>query len=881
MEKLGLNEIREKYLSFFESKGHLRLPSFPLVPKDDNSLLLINAGMAPLKPYFKGEQVPPRKRVTTCQKCIRTPDIERVGKTARHGTYFEMLGNFSFGDYFKHEATAWAWEFITKVLELPEDKLWVTIYEDDDEARDIWINEVGVKPERIVRMGKEDNFWEIGTGPCGPCSEIYFDRGEECGCGKPDCAVGCDCDRFVEFWNLVFTQFDKDENGNYNRLAHPNIDTGMGLERIACIMQGVNNLFEVDTVRNIMKKISEIADIEYGEDEQADVSLRVITDHIRSTTFMICDGVQISNEGRGYVLRRLLRHAARHGKLLGISDPFLYKIVDTVVEENKTAYPELVGKADYIKKIIKTEEIRFSETINDGLSILNGYTEQLESEGKTELSGEKAFKLYDTYGFPVDITVEILAEKGMTVNRDEFDKCMERQRETARNSRGNVDELAWKEDDFKKLYLDTMTAEFVGYDTLECDSKIKAIVSGVESFKHADAKSGEVMIMLDKTPFYGEGGGQVGDKGILKTDSAVVRVLDTKKMGSDKFVHRCEVVSGEISEGETVHAEVDKVLRGAAQRNHSATHLLQKALKIVLGDHVEQAGSFVSSERLRFDFSHYEAMTPEQIAKVENIVNDEIHNALDVTCTLMPIEEANKLGAMSLFGEKYGSIVRVVKMGDFSLEFCAGTHVSNTADIGLFKILSESSAAAGIRRIEAITSMEILKYLASKENLLNEIGEALKCAPGEAAQKAEQMREENKHLAKEIETLKEKMAGSGLDTMKNGAKEINGVTVIVGKFTDADVNTLRKIGDTMKSEFECEVCVTASAADGKVMLVCSANKAAVAKGIHCGNLIKAIAPNVGGSGGGRPDSAQAGGKNADGINAALNAVYAEVGNQVK
>lgn len=881
MEKLGLNEIREKYLSFFESKGHLRLPSFPLVPKDDNSLLLINAGMAPLKPYFKGEQVPPRKRVTTCQKCIRTPDIERVGKTARHGTYFEMLGNFSFGDYFKHEATAWAWEFITKVLELPEEKLWVTIYEDDDEARDIWINEVGVKPERIVRMGKEDNFWEIGTGPCGPCSEIYFDRGEECGCGKPDCAVGCDCDRFVEFWNLVFTQFDKDENGNYNRLAHPNIDTGMGLERIACIMQGVGNLFEVDTVRNIMKKISEIADIEYGEDEQADVSLRVITDHIRSTTFMICDGVQISNEGRGYVLRRLLRHAARHGKLLGISDPFLYKIVDTVVEENRTAYPELVGKADYIKKIIKTEEIRFNETINDGLSILNGYTEQLESEGKTELSGEKAFKLYDTYGFPVDITVEILAEKGMTVNRDEFDKCMERQRETARNSRGNVDELAWKEDDFKKLYLDIMTTEFVGYDTLECDSKIKAIVSGVESFKHADAKSGEVMIMLDKTPFYGEGGGQVGDKGILKTDGALVRVLDTKKMGSDKFVHRCEVVSGEISEGETVHAEVDKVLRGAAQRNHSATHLLQKALKIVLGDHVEQAGSFVSNERLRFDFSHYEAMTPEQIAKVEDIVNDAIHNALDVTCTLMPIEEANKLGAMSLFGEKYGSIVRVVKMGDFSLEFCAGTHVSNTADIGLFKILSESSAAAGIRRIEAITSTEILKYLASKENLLAEIGEALKCAPSEAAQKADQMREENRHLAKEIESLKEKMAGSGLDAMKSNAKEINGVTVVVGKFADTDVNTLRKIGDAMKSDFECEVCVTASAADGKVMLVCSANKAAVAKGIHCGNLIKAIAPNVGGSGGGRPDSAQAGGKNADGIDAALNAVYAEVENQVK
>lgn len=881
MQKLGLNEIREKYLSFFESKGHLRLPSFSLVPKDDPSLLLINAGMAPLKPYFKGEQVPPRKRVTTCQKCIRTPDIERVGKTARHGTYFEMLGNFSFGDYFKHEATAWAWEFITKVLEMPVDKLWVTIYEDDDEARDIWVNEVGVAPERIVRMGKEDNFWEIGTGPCGPCSEIYFDRGEEYGCGKPDCAVGCDCDRYVEFWNLVFTQFDKDENGNYNRLAHPNIDTGMGLERIACIMQGVNNLFEVDTVRNIMKKVSEIADVEYGEDEQSDVSLRVITDHIRSTAFMIADGVQISNEGRGYVLRRLLRHAARHGKLLGVNDPFLYKIVDTVAEENKTAYPELTAKADYIKKIIETEEIRFCETINDGLSILEKYTDELKAQNSKVLAGDKAFKLYDTYGFPYDITVEILEEQGFSADREGFDKCMQKQRETARMGRRNADELAWKEDDFKKKYLDLMTAEFVGYDALSCEAKIKAIVSGTESFKHADSESGEVMVLLDKTPFYGEGGGQVGDKGILKTENALVKVIDTKKMGSDKFVHVCKVESGVISEGETVTAEVDADLRLDTARNHSATHLLQKALRIVLGDHVEQSGSFVSNERLRFDFSHYEAVSEQQLKKAEEIVNKAITDALEVTCTLMPIEEANKLGAMSLFGEKYSDIVRVVKMGDFSMEFCAGTHVKNTANIGLFKIISESSAAAGIRRIEAVTGNGILKYLAEKESLIADISKTLKCAAPEAPAKIESLQAENKQLAKEIESLKEKVAGGGLDNMVKNAEDVNGVKIVCGKFTDADVNTLRKIGDTMKDKFDAVVCITASVADEKVMLVCSANKNAVAKGIHCGMVVKAAAPEVGGSGGGRPDSAQAGGKNAGGIDAALAAAVETVKQQIK
>ena len=881
MQKLGLNEIREKYLSFFESKGHLRLPSFPLIPKDDNSLLLINAGMAPLKPYFKGEQEPPRKRVTTCQKCIRTPDIERVGKTARHGTYFEMLGNFSFGDYFKHEATAWAWEFITKVLEIPEEKLWVTIYEDDDEAKDIWVNEVGVKAERIVRLGKEDNFWEIGTGPCGPCSEIHYDRGEEYGCGKPGCAIGCDCDRYMEFWNLVFTQFDKDENGNYNRLANPNIDTGMGLERIACIMQGVDNLFEVDTVRNIMKKISEIADVEYGDDAESDVSLRVITDHIRSTTFMIGDGVQVSNEGRGYVLRRLLRHAARHGKLLGVNDPFLYKIVDTVIEENRTAYPELEGKADYIKKIIETEEKRFSETINDGLAILEAYVAELKEEGKTELSGDKAFKLYDTYGFPVDITIEILSEQGITVNRDQFDECMEKQRQTARASRGNADELGWKEDDFKKKFNDIMTTEFVGYETREAKAAIKAIVSGLDEFNHADSESGEVTIMLDKTPFYGEGGGQVGDKGSLKTATALVEVLDTKKMGNDKFIHICKVKEGVISKGEEVTATVCGTLRSQTESNHSATHLLQKSLKLVLGDHVEQAGSFVSEERLRFDFSHYEAMTADQLKKVEDMVNNAITQAMDVECKVMPIEEANKLGAMSLFGEKYGSEVRVVRMGDYSLEFCAGTHVKNTASIGLFKILSESSAAAGIRRIEAITGTGILKYLAEKEALIADVSSALKCAPAESVSKIESIQSENKALSKEIESLKEKMAGGGIDDMKSNAVDVNGVKVICGKIPGADVNTLRKIGDNMKDAFDSEVTVIASEADGKVTLICSANKDAVAKGVHCGMIIKAIAAHVGGSGGGRPDSAQAGGKDASGIDAALSAAVETVKEQVK
>ncbi len=871
MEKLGLNDIREKFLSFFESKGHLRLPSFSLVPENDKSLLLINAGMAPLKPYFKGELEPPRKRVTTCQKCIRTPDIDRVGKTARHGTYFEMLGNFSFGDYFKHEATAWAWEFITTVLNLPVDKLWVTIYQDDDEAFDIWTKEVGVAPDRIVRMGKEDNFWEIGTGPCGPCSEIYFDRGEKYGCGSPDCGVGCDCDRFVEFWNLVFTQFDRDESGNYNKLAHPNIDTGMGLERIACIMQGVDNLFEVDTVRNIMMKISSITGVHYGESEKTDVSLRVITDHIRSTTFMIGDGVQISNEGRGYVLRRLLRHAARHGKLLGVNEPFLYKACDTVIEENKSAYPELVEKAAYIKKVIELEEVRFNETINDGLNILNSYIEEMKKNDEVQLPGDKAFKLYDTFGFPLDLTLEILEEKALTVNVDEYERCMEEQREKARHGRGETDDAAWEKDEFKKKVMDFDKAEFVGYNTLECDSTIKVIGFGGDFRDTATSDDGNIIILLDKTPFYGESGGQVGDTGMIKTEGATITVTDTKKLADGKIMHICRVESGVVSASDKAKCTVDSVRRAAIARNHSATHLMQKALKNVLGDHVQQAGSYVDESRLRFDFSHYEALTKEQIAEVEKIVNNEIYNADEVICREMPIKEAKKLGAMALFGEKYGEIVRVVKMGDFSVEFCGGTHVANTSNIGAFKIISETSAAAGVRRIEAITGLGVISAFNDQESVIEKAASMLKSNPSDIISKIAALQSEVKELAKEIEKMKSKLAGGELDNIKKDAVDIKGTKLLRGTFKGADVNTVRKINDTLREEYNNVVCVMATEFGGKVMLITAADKEAVKCGAHCGMLVKEIASKIGGSGGGKPESAQAGGSEAGGINAALDA----------
>ena len=881
MEKLGLNEIREKYLSFFESKGHLRLPSFSLVPENDKSLLLINAGMAPLKPYFKGEIEPPRRRVTTCQKCIRTPDIERVGKTARHGTYFEMLGNFSFGDYFKHEATAWAWEFITKVLELPVDKLWVTIYQDDDEAFDIWTKEVGVAPERIVRMGKEDNFWEIGTGPCGPCSEIYYDRGVEHGCGKPDCAIGCDCDRFVEFWNLVFTQFDKDEQGNYNKLSRPNIDTGMGLERIACIMQGVNNLFEVDTVRNIMLKISELTGATYGADEKNDVSLRVITDHIRSTTFMIGDGVQISNEGRGYVLRRLLRHAARHGKLLGVNEPFLYKICDTVIEENKTAYPELVEKASYIKKVIELEEVRFNETIDGGLNILNSYIDDMLKNDEVQLSGEKAFKLYDTFGFPLDLTLEILDEKSMNVNIEEYEACMQAQREKARSGRGETDDAAWEKDEFKKAVMDLEKGEFVGYETLECISEVKAIGCKSEFVNSASEEDGSIVLILDKTPFYGEGGGQVGDSGVITSQGATLEITDSKKLGDGKIMHVGYVVSGTISKGDKVSCQVNSARRGLIERNHSATHLLQKALREVLGDHVQQSGSYVDSERLRFDFTHYEAMTKEQLADVEKIVNEKILACLSIECNEMPIDEAKKLGAMALFGEKYGDVVRVVKMGNFSVEFCGGTHTGNTSNIGLVKIVSETSAAAGIRRIEAITSTAVLNSLNEKEDIIAKASAALKSNPADMLSKLSALQNELKAVQKELEDMKSKVASSGLDDIKKNAVDVNGVKVITGSFKGADVNTVRKMNDSLKDEFDGVVCVMATEFGGKVMLVTAADKTATAKGAHCGMLVKTIAAHVGGSGGGKPESAQAGGSDSSGIAKALECALDVLKEQIK
>ncbi len=867
MENLGLNEIREKYLSFFESKGHLRLPSFPLVPQNDNSLLLINAGMAPLKPYFTGKEVPPRKRVTTCQKCIRTPDIERVGKTARHGTFFEMLGNFSFGDYFKSEVIPWAWEFVTKVMEMPVDKLWVTVYEDDDEARDIWIK-TGVSPDRIKKLGKEDNFWEIGTGPCGPCSEIYFDRGEKYGCGKPDCGVGCDCDRFCEFWNLVFTQFDKDENGTYNRLAHPNIDTGMGLERIAAIMQGVDNLFEVDTIRNVMKHISSIAGVEYKKDEKSDVSLRVITDHIRGTTFMICDGVIPSNEGRGYVLRRLIRRAARHGKLLGIKEPFLYKVVSTVVKESASGYPELVDKQSYIERIVKIEEERFNETVDSGLEILNDYITELKADGKNQLSGAAAFKLYDTYGFPIDLTVEILEEHGMSVDMDAYENEMNEQRERARAARGDTEGEGWKDDEIAVL-IKNIDTEFVGYDVLSCNAEVKFIAYENASVEKFDKENGKFIIVTDKTPFYGESGGQVGDTGSMKSNSAEITVTDCKKQNG-KFVHHCELVFGSVSVGDTLTMSVDKKRRAAISRNHSATHLLQAALKAVLGDHVAQSGSLVLPDKLRFDFSHFTAMTPDEISQTERLVNEMILDATDITVCEMPIEEARKTGAMALFGEKYGDIVRVVKIGDRSTEFCGGTHLRNTSEAALFKIVSESGIAAGIRRIEAVTGCGVLKLLNSLEEFSDSVTSALKANKDDAVMRIEQLHSEIKELKKENESLKAKLALGTLDDCLASAKDIKGVKFITNRLDGSDIGSLRNYADMIKDKVsEPFVVVLASDNDGKVNLIVTANKDAVSLGAHAGNIIKEAAKTVGGGGGGKPDSAQAGGKDASKIDDAF------------
>ncbi len=846
------------------------------MPQNDPSLLLINAGMAPLKPYFTGARVPPRKRVTTCQKCIRTPDIERVGHTARHGTFFEMLGNFSFGDYFKHEATTWAWEFITKVLEMPVDKLWVTIYQDDDEAYEIWTKEVGVDPSRIVRMGKEDNFWEHGTGPCGPCSEIYFDRGVEKAC-SPDCKLGCDCDRYVEFWNLVFTQFDKDENGNYNRLPNPNIDTGMGLERLAAIMQGVDNLFEVDTVRNIMAHICKIAGAEYGKNEKTDISLRVVTDHIRSTTMMISDGVLPSNEGRGYVLRRLLRRAARHGRLLGIKGAFLSEVAKTVIKESGSAYPELIEKEDYIRKVISVEENRFGETIEGGLSILEEYIDETKKAGKTVLDGAKAFKLYDTYGFPLDLTVEILDEQGLSADKDEFDRLMQNQKETARSSR--KDSSSWDAAGTFETGI-TKATDFAGYDNDVCEGKIIAIASGGEPVSVINGGE-KGIIITDKTVFYGEGGGQVGDTGKIESVKGKAIVTDTKKNHDGVYMHVVEVTEGTFSADDTVTLSIDKERRSAIERNHSTTHMLQKALRLVLGNHVEQAGSFVSDKRLRFDFTHFEAVTENQLKEIENIVNKEILAADSISTQVLPINEAKKLGATALFGEKYGDEVRVVKMGEFSIEFCGGCHLKNTANAGMFKLLSESGVAAGVRRIEGVTGGEVLEYIRRRDELIKETALTLKTTEAELDVRANNIMSEIKELKGELEQMKSKLAGGMTDEIISLAEVKNGVSIIAAKVSGMKSDEIRTLCDKIKDKLPCSAMLIASADGEKINLVGMATKNAVQKGIHIGNTLKAAAAVCGGGGGGKPDMAQGAGKDVSKIDDAVNEAKAAMLGMIK
>ncbi|WP_444645064.1 alanine--tRNA ligase [Caproiciproducens sp. R1] len=876
MEWTGLNELREKYLSFFESKGHLRLQSFSLIPKDDNSLLLINSGMAPMKKYFTGEVTPPRKRVTTCQKCIRTPDIERVGITARHGTYFEMLGNFSFGDYFKHEATAWAWEFCTKVLQMPVDKLWVTIYTDDDEAFEIWTREVGVDPSHIVRLGKEDNFWEHGSGPCGPCSEIYFDRGEQYGCGSPTCGVGCDCDRYVEFWNVVFSQFNSDGKGNYPPMEHPNIDTGMGLERLACIMQGVDNLFLVDTVQNIMKHICRISGVKYGDDPKKDISLRVITDHIRSTTFMIGDGVMPSNEGRGYVLRRLLRRAARHGRLLGISRTFLAEVAQTVIDENKNAYPELDEKRAMITKLIGVEEESFAKTIDQGLQLLSGY---IDNSGNKVFSGADAFRLNDTYGFPIDLTKEILAERGMTVDEEEFQRLMREQRERARAARKNAGADAWEGE--SDLLENVPETGFLGYGQMETAAKVLAIIRGGERVQSATAGD-EVALVLDRTAFYAESGGQVGDTGSIESADAMLEVRNTTKNHAKNYLHHAVVTAGQISVDEEVKASVDREKRLAVMRNHTTAHLLQAALRRVLGDHVEQAGQLVNEKHVRFDFTHFSALTKEELGKVEQLVNQVILSGRNVECREMPIEEAKKLGAMALFGEKYGDIVRVVTVGGFSREFCGGTHMDNTAKIGLFKILSESSVAAGVRRIEGVTGTGVLDLMNRTIGEIDEAAAALKLNnSSELVQKAAQLSAELKEKDRTIEALNSKLAGIQIDSLIAGAKQVGGVQVITAVFPGTEPDELRALCDKARDHAPNMVAVFAGTRDGKANIAACVAKEALAKGVNAGQIVRAVAQLAGGNGGGRADSAMAGAKDLSKLDGALAKVEKIVANMLK
>ena len=865
----GENELRRMYLGFFESKGHLAMKSFSLVPHNDNSLLLINAGMAPLKPYFTGQEIPPRRRVNTCQKCIRTGDIENVGKTARHLTFFEMLGNFSFGDYFKHEAIHWSWEFLTQVLGLEEDRLYPSIYGEDDEAFEIWNKEVGVPAERITRFyrdpetGECDNFWEHGAGPCGPCSEIYYDRGEKYGCGKPDCKVGCDCDRFMEVWNNVFTQFEGDGKGGYTELAQKNIDTGMGLERLAVVMQDVDSVFDIDTMKAIRDKVCEMSGKKYQVDALDDVSIRLITDHIRSATFMISDGIMPSNEGRGYVLRRIIRRAARHGRMLGIDGIFMAKLAATVINESKDGYPELEEKKDFIFKVLSQEEEKFGKTIDQGLSILSDMEKQMEADDVKVLSGENAFKLYDTYGFPMDLTQEILEEKGFSVDEEGFKKAMEVQRTTARKARKVTNYMGADETVYESVD-PSVTTEFVGYDSLNCKSKITVLTTETEIVEAlSDGEVGTVIV--EQTPFYATMGGQQGDKGIIRTAAGEFQVEDTIKLLGGKVGHVGKMISGMMKTGDEADLSVDAALRAKICKNHSATHLLQKALREVLGTHVEQAGSYQDGERTRFDFSHFAAMTPEELEKVEKIVNDKIAEAIPVRTDVMTVDEAKKTGAMALFGEKYGETVRVVSMGDFSKEFCGGTHVKNTSEIAAFKIISENGVAAGVRRIEALTGDNVFAYYRNLEKELLEAAKAAKATPATLTEKIEHMQAEIKALTSENESLKSKAAKEALGDVMDQIVEVKGVKLLASAVDGVDMNGLRDLGDQLKEQLGEGVIVLASSCEGKVNLIVMATDAAMKQGAHAGNLIKSIAGKVGGGGGGRPNMAQAGGKNPAGI----------------
>ena len=866
----GLNELREMFLKFFETKGHLRLPSFSLVPQNDKSILLINAGMTPMKPWFKGEEEPPRRRVCTCQKCIRTGDIDNVGHTARHGTYFEMLGNFSFGDYFKHEAIAWSWEFLTSPewVGLEADRLYPSVFQDDDEAFDIWHKEIGIAKDRIFRFGKEDNFWEHGAGPCGPCSEIYYDRGPEYGCGKPTCTVGCDCDRYIEVWNNVFSQFDNDGHNNYTELKQKNIDTGMGLERLACVCQNVDSLFDVDTVMNITHKVSDITGAHYGESQKRDVSLRVITDHIRSATFMICDGILPSNEGRGYVLRRLLRRAARHGKLLGVNEPFLYQVVDTVIHENECQYPDLREKQGYITKVIRTEEENFARTIDGGMKIFTEMLDEHKAKGETMFSGADAFKLYDTFGFPIDLTIEMAADEGLQVNEDEFRALMQEQKERAREARKALGDLGWDDVDLGK---EIPATEFLGYDNAENDACVLAIVSEGELRDEIVAGT-DAIVVLDRSVMYAEMGGQVGDQGVIATDKGRFEVNDVKANKGGKYLHYGKLVSGELAVGDKCHVAYDEARRSAIRRAHSATHLLDAALKKVLGDHVHQAGSLVEPDRLRFDFTHFEAVTPEQLNQVEKLINDAILSGIPVVTEVLPIDEARKKGAVAMFGEKYGEMVRVVEMGDFSMEFCGGTHLDNTAKAGLFHIRSESSVASGVRRIEATTGKLSLEMMGRANEMLQRAAQFFKTSPADLLERIEQQANETKELRRMLDKMKAEASVGEARQFLASAKKIGDVDVVTAQRDGLDANALRQMGDFLRDKNPAVVAVLASVKDDKVTFLAVCGKDAVAKGVKAGDLVRSVCTICGGKGGGKPDSAMGGGTDVLKVDDALAAV---------